>query len=106
MSSVARESFTTVKIYSRQFGVGACRASSIGARIADAKPQGTSRPTLTTTQPHFTQTDAGARDRHVLHDFVLPLAAWARHRLGMSLDDCGADDWQRSLRCTAELELE
>jgi len=72
----------------------------------DAKPHRTSRPTLAATQPHFAQADTGARDRHVLGDFVFPFAARARHRLSVCLHDGRAGYSQRSLCCAADLELE
>jgi hypothetical protein len=61
---------------------------------------------LATTQARFTQTDAEARDGYVLHDFVLALAQWARHRLGVRLDYGGAHDRQRAVRGATRLQLE
>jgi hypothetical protein len=61
---------------------------------------------LATSQARFTQTDPEARDGHVLDDFVLALAQWARHRLGVRLDYGGAHDRQRAFRGAAQLQLE
>jgi hypothetical protein len=56
---------------------------------------------LTATQARLTQSDTGAGDGDVLDDFVFAVTARARHRLGVSFHDGGANDRQRPFGCAA-----